>query len=198
MDFFFASKNHAQKLVEFLNQTVPHKNKESKQLVSHDTKSNNYNYKYTFFFEMPRICRYDLVILPKKLMKEFGGVNQVGVCYKITSVIHMFDPVNMRKYTLNKHQYFNNESEFTIIPFKGNETKFYITNIERDGQKFDQNTTIANIEARFARIELNRDSDHASFMGITHLGHILKHGDYVLGYDIEALNTDGEFDLLEV
>jgi hypothetical protein len=35
-------------------------------------------------------------------------------------------------------------------------------------------------------------------MGITHLGHILKHGDYVLGYDIEALNTDGEFDLLEV
>lgn len=78
---------------------------------------------------MPKICKNDLVILPKQLMKEFGGVNQMGVCYKITSVIHLFDPVNMRKYCVNKHQYFNYENDFRIIPFKGNETLFYITNI---------------------------------------------------------------------
>ncbi len=57
---------------------------------------------------------------------------------------------------------------------------------------------MAKLEARFARVDLKRDSDHASFCGTTHLGHILKQGDYVKGYDVNALNTDGDFDLLKV
>lgn len=104
----------------------------------------------------------------------------------------------MRKYTVNKYQYFNYENEFTIIPFKGNETLFYVTDIYTEDQKFDHNTSMAKLEARFARVDLKRDSDHASFCGTTHLGHILKHGDYVKGYDVNALNTDGDFDLLKV
>ena len=129
MDFFFASKNHARKLVDFLNNILPHKNKESKTLVSHNSQSNTFNYKYSFYFVMPKICRNDLVIIPKILCKEFGGIHQLGICYKVTNVIHMFDPVNMRKYSMNKHQYFNYENDFTIIPFKGNHKKFYITDI---------------------------------------------------------------------
>ncbi len=137
MDFFFSSKNHAQKLIDFLNSVIPHRNKESKQLVSHDTKSNNYNYKYTLYIEIPKICRNDIVIFPKHLCKEFGGVNQIGVCYKVSTVMHFFDPMTMRKYHMNKHQYFNNEHSFKIIPFKGNETLFYITDIYSENQKFD-------------------------------------------------------------
>ncbi len=87
---------------------------------------------------MPKICKNDLVILPKKLMKEFGGINQVGICYKVTTVIHLFDPVNMRKYTVNKHQYFNHENDFVIIPFKSNETKFFISDIFRDDNRGNQ------------------------------------------------------------
>lgn len=137
MNFYFKSKSQAQKLIDFLNGAVPHKNKESKELVSHDTKNNSYNYKYTFYFEMPKICKDDLVILPKRLAKEVGGVNRLGICYKITTKIHMFDPITMHKYTLNSHQYFNFENEFEIIPFKGNETLFFVHDIYTENNNFD-------------------------------------------------------------
>ena len=61
-----------------------------------------------------------MVVIPLKLIKEFGGVNRIGICYKVTNVIHMFDPISMRKYTINKDQYFNNQHEFIIVPFKAN------------------------------------------------------------------------------
>lgn len=157
-------------------------------MVSHDSKSNNYNYKFTFLFEIPKICKDDLVIIPQKLLREFGGVNQIGVCYKITNKIHLFDPISMRKYNLNTHQYFNFENEFIIIPFKSNQTQFYITDIYRENDTFNQNTSIANIDIKFARVEVNRESDHSNLVGTTHLGHILKHGDSVLGYDIKCLS----------
>lgn len=67
MDFFFGSKPHALRFLDFLNGIVPHVNKESKELISHDTKNNTFNYKHTLYFEMPKICKDDLVILPKKL-----------------------------------------------------------------------------------------------------------------------------------
>lgn len=199
MDFFFKKKNQAQKLVDFLNGQVPHKNKESKTLVSHDTKSATYNYKYSFYFEMPKICKDDLIILPKKLTKEFGGVNNLGICYKITKKIHLFDPVTMKKYRMNANQYFNYESEITVIPFKSNESNFYITNIYQDpkSQKFNLSTTLSKIETRFAHVEVRRESDHQAMCGTTHLGHILKHGDCAKGYDIKALVCGGDLENLD-
>ena len=188
MDFFFKSKPDALKLIDFLNSILPHTNKESKELVSHDTKNNNYNYKHTYYFELPKICKNDLVVIPKKLAKEMGGVNSLGICYKITDKIHMFDPITMKKYNLNSKQYFNFENDFVIIPFRGNETEFYVTDIEREERSFNLNTSLANINIKFARISVARSSDHKQFDGYTHLGHILKHGDSVLGYDIKSLN----------
>lgn len=61
-----------------------------------------------------------------------GGVNSLGICYKITDKIHMFDPITMKKYNLNSKQYFNFENDFVIIPFRGNETEFYVTDIEKE------------------------------------------------------------------
>lgn len=88
----------AQKFVDFFDNYVPHKNKMSKELVSHDTKNATYNYKYTFYIEIPKICKDDLVVLPKKLRKELGGINPLGVCYKVGKSIFMYDPITMKKY----------------------------------------------------------------------------------------------------
>ena len=197
MDFMFAKKNEAQKLVDILNGSVPSKKKQSKELVSHDTKSQNYNYKYTFLFEIPKICKEDLILLPKKLCKEFGGVNTLGICYKISSCLYFYDPVSMRKYEMNAIQYFNYENLITIIPFKGNDTEYYITDIYFEDRKFNLNTSISNINTRFAYFEANRVNDHMNFNGSTHLGHILKHGDSVKGYDLTTLICNEEFDLLK-
>lgn len=151
MDFFFASKNLAQKLVDFFDSMVPHKNKISKELVSHDTKNNTYNYKYTFYVEIPKINKDDIVVIPKKLQKEMGGVNPLGICYRVGKQIYMYDPITMRKYSINPHQYFNYEDHIGIIPLKGNETTFTIMDIyKQEDKSFDPNQTMANMDIRFA------------------------------------------------
>ena len=198
MNFFFSSKNHAQKLVDFLNASVPHINKESKELVSHDSKNNTYNYKYTFYFEMPKICKDDLVILPKALCNEFGGVNSLAVCYKVGTKIFLYDPISLKKFEMNVHQYFNYEPYLVIIPFKNNETEFFVNDIYQDkNMSLSMNATFADIQTRFAHVEVSRTNDLKSFCCTTHLGHILKHGDTVLGFDLTSLNCAQELDDLE-
>ena len=48
IDFFFKEKSHAMRLVEFIGNKFPIKSKNSKKLISHDTHSNKYKYKYVW------------------------------------------------------------------------------------------------------------------------------------------------------
>ncbi|PWA34729.1 NMD3-like protein [Artemisia annua] len=57
------SRSHAAKFLDFVGKIAPVKSRHDKQLVLHDPKSNNFNYKYTFFVEICSICREDLWIL---------------------------------------------------------------------------------------------------------------------------------------
>lgn len=57
MDFYYASRAHAQKFVDFLQAVVPVRFRHDRSLVSHDKKSNTFNYKYTFSVEMVPICK---------------------------------------------------------------------------------------------------------------------------------------------
>lgn len=191
VDFFFRSKADAHKMMDFLNGVVPHVTKESKELISHDSKNNTYNNKYTFYFEIPKICKDDIIILPKKLCKEFGGVNALAVCYKVSSKIHLYDPVSLKKFEMNSVQYFNNEADIMIIPFKTNETEFYVTDIYQDADsKNTFNQSFADINIRFAHVTVRHSQTGHEFTSTTHLGHLLKHGDSVLGYDLTSLNNE--------
>ncbi len=57
LDFFFQNRAHALKLVDFLQGVVPIRFRTDKQLVSHDSHSNTYNFKYTFSVEIAPVCR---------------------------------------------------------------------------------------------------------------------------------------------
>jgi len=58
--------------------------KQSKQLVSQDYNSNTYNYKYVYSLEIPKICKDDLVLIPKKLCVLLGGCSPVLLCSKVS------------------------------------------------------------------------------------------------------------------
>ena len=85
--------------------------KDSKELISHDIHTGVADYKYTTIIEMPKICKDDLIILPIGLAKELGGVNSLGVCYKISLQIHCYDPVTLRCYEISNKQYFSYEED---------------------------------------------------------------------------------------
>lgn len=77
LDFHFNSRSHAQRFGEFIKAWTPTKHQISRTLVSHDTKSNTYNYKYTQLITIAPPCRDDLVFLTKKVSGMNGGVRGV-------------------------------------------------------------------------------------------------------------------------
>lgn len=96
LDFFYKNKTHALKMIDFIASVLPVKQKNSKQLISHDQNNNTFNYKYVYLLEIPKICKDDLVIIPERLRQQLGGVCPVLLCYKVSTVIHLLDPLNMK------------------------------------------------------------------------------------------------------
>uniref|UniRef100_A0A803V6W9 60S ribosomal export protein NMD3 n=1 Tax=Ficedula albicollis TaxID=59894 RepID=A0A803V6W9_FICAL len=73
LDFYYSSKQHAQKMVDFLQCTVPSRSKSSQRLISHDIHSNVYNYKSTFSVEIVPICKVaSLCFIFRVLWEELG------------------------------------------------------------------------------------------------------------------------------
>ena len=66
--------HHGLKMVDFLQNVVPVRARHDKQLVSHDSNNNSYNYQYTFMIEIVPICKEDIVCLPHKVSIGMGGI----------------------------------------------------------------------------------------------------------------------------
>ncbi|CAB4300606.1 unnamed protein product [Prunus armeniaca] len=105
IDFFFANRSHGVKFVEFVGKVAPVRSRSDKQLVSHDSKSNNYNYKHTFSVEISPICREDLICLPPKVRSSLGNLGPLVICTKVTNSIALFDPFTLRHCFLDTDQY---------------------------------------------------------------------------------------------
>lgn len=198
LDFFFGTKSHAQKLVDFLQSAVPLKVKESKELVSQDDHSNIYKYKHTWFLQIPGVCREDLVILPKKLCRMYGGVNNLNICYKVGRNLCFYDPIKLQKFEISAIQFFNYENDIEVVSFKGNSSKFLVNDIYGDKEMANTlNSTFANIQTKFAHAEVSPLDEDVNYCTVTHLGHILKHGDTVIGYDVKSINGCSDLEHLD-
>ena len=91
MNFQFKHRSHATRLVNFIGEHLLEKDRHSKQLISHDEQTAQYHYKYTFYVELAPVCRDDLVILPKALSKQLGGIGPMVLVYKISKFCHFVD-----------------------------------------------------------------------------------------------------------
>ncbi|KAJ1839998.1 ribosome-binding protein, partial [Coemansia sp. RSA 2708] len=74
LDFHFAQRSHAIKMVEFLGSMVPTRSKTSEQLISSDEHTGTANYKFTYAVELIPICKDDLVVMPKKTANALGQI----------------------------------------------------------------------------------------------------------------------------
>ena len=105
VDFFFKSRSHANAFSDFIHCILPAKIKQSKQLVSHDQWSNLYNYKYTYMLEIAPLCKDDIVILDKEQYKMLGGIGPVLLCYKISTNVHLIDPLTFEVIEFDENTY---------------------------------------------------------------------------------------------
>ncbi|KAK6922094.1 Nmd3, N-terminal [Dillenia turbinata] len=188
IDFFFGNRSHAVKFVEFVGKVAPIDHRHDKQLVSHDPKSNDYNYKHTFSVEICPICREDLICLPPKVALSLGNLGPLVICTKVSNSITLLDPFTLRHCSLDAVQYWR--TCFKPLLSSRQLVEYIVLDVET-----------SNIEVNaggskyvLADVEVARVSDFGKndqiFRIRTHLGHLLSPGDFALGYDLYAANTN--------
>eukprot|EP00200_Dunaliella_tertiolecta_P001812 CAMPEP_0202349826 /NCGR_PEP_ID=MMETSP1126-20121109/7151_1 /ASSEMBLY_ACC=CAM_ASM_000457 /TAXON_ID=3047 /ORGANISM="Dunaliella tertiolecta, Strain CCMP1320" /LENGTH=526 /DNA_ID=CAMNT_0048941691 /DNA_START=210 /DNA_END=1790 /DNA_ORIENTATION=+ len=183
LDFFFGNRAHALKLIDFLQSVVPCRFRADKQLVSHDTHNNTYNYKYTFSVEIAPVCKDDLICLPQKLSTSLGGIGPLVMCSKVSNQISLIDFCTLRTAHMNADVYWR--MPYKAIASSKQLTEYVVLDIELEGPA---NGKFALAEAQVARKSDFGRNDNVFFCR-THLGHLLKPGDTALGYDTSSLQV---------
>nr|XP_043614105.1 60S ribosomal export protein NMD3-like [Erigeron canadensis] len=188
IDFYFNSRSHAVKFVDFVGKVAPVKSRHDKRLVSHDQHNNIFNYKYTFSVEICPICREDLVCLPPKLVNSLGNLGPLVICTKVSNSIALIDPSNLRHCYLDAEQYFR-------VSFKSLLTsKRLVEYVVLDVDLLCSEVNLGGSKYALAEVQVARVSDFGKndtmFTVKTHLGHLLNVGDYALGYDLYSTNNN--------
>ncbi|CAL5323645.1 unnamed protein product [Camellia sinensis] len=188
IDFFFGNRSHAVKFVEFVGKVAPIKSRHDKQLVSHDSKSNNYNYKYTFSVEICPICREDLICLPSKVAVSLGNLGPLVICTKISNNVALLDPFTLRHCFLDADQYWR--SSFKSLLSSRQLVEYIVLDVET----ISSEVNVGGSKYVLADAQVARVSDFGKndtiFSVRTHLGHLLNPGDYALGYDLYRANSN--------
>ena len=188
LDFYFGHRNHAHRFNDFLQEVIPCQYHESKKLISHDIKTNTYNYKYTYNVEIVPICKDDLVFLPRKLAAAMGNMSQLGIVSKVTNRVQVLDPITMMTGDVASGTFFK-EPFRSIASGKKILTEYIVLDIEPVNPSDTGKWVLADAQiARSSDFGVNDTQYHTR----THLGRILKPGDLALGYDMNSLNINEE------
>lgn len=199
LDFYFAHRSHAQRFSDFVQACVPSKQKQSKQLVSHDTKSNEYNYKYTIFMDLVQICADDLVFIPPATASQYGGLPPLMLCYKVTTTVHLVDPLTLRGYDIPAVEYW--KRPLSSVCQRQHFTEFVVLNVEdvempEQGGTPEKHRIGGRHKMSLADVEIAKVADFGKnderLIVRSHLGRVLHPGDHVHGYDIRSVNVSGD------
>lgn len=180
LDFFFMKKSHARKFVDFLMAVVPMRVQDTKKQISHDAKSNVYNYKFSYSVEIIPVCREDLCCLPPRLVSMLGGVSPLLLVWKISNKVRLLDPLTLKQVDVQPNQFWANP--FRAVSSSQQLVLYYVFDVVLTGKR----------EGKFqlAEVQLAREADFGQndrmFTIMTHLGPQLSPGCYAWGYDTET------------
>ncbi|KAK7043781.1 ribosome-binding protein [Paramarasmius palmivorus] len=211
LDFFYSSRSHAIKMVEFLNSVVPIRSKSSEQLLSADTHSNTANFKYTYSVEITPICKDDLVCIPKQLAKQLSNISPLVICARVGNSLSLIDPATLQHAEVTAPIYWR--APFDSLATVSDLVEFTVLDIEPDYSRAKGKHTTADAQVALAgafRSSGNsKDGDEMDFESTgltnqifhtrTHLGSILQPGDTALGYFLTNANFNSdEFSSLSI
>ncbi|MBW0487694.1 hypothetical protein O181_027409 [Austropuccinia psidii MF-1] len=192
LDFFYSTRQHAIKIVEFLNAIAPVRSKTSEQLISADEKTSTANYKYTYSVELAPICKDDLVCLPLKLARSQANISQLLVCTRVGTSIHLVDPLTLQAIDLSGVVYWRNP--FSALASLAQSIEFVVLDVEPTSYPPTMIGKFILADAQVSPLSSSMNDD-VIFHTRTHMGGILKPGDTVMGYHISNSNfNDSNFD----
>ncbi|ESN92424.1 hypothetical protein HELRODRAFT_187554 [Helobdella robusta] len=199
LDFYYQNQQEARKMVDFLQAVVPCRSNTAKELISHDQKSNIYNYKHTFCVEVVPLCKDNVVCLTPQFARQLGNIGQLCVVFRVTSMIYIIDPTTCKSSVIRSDVYWRNPVLSICHPKQL--TEFIVTHCEllddrhskekKGGQGWESN------KHNLGHVWLTKTSElgeigHQQYQCRTHLGRILKPGDTVLGFDLKNMNINDD------
>jgi len=198
MDFHFSQRSHAQRFFDFVQSLIPTMGKNSKHLVSHDTNSNEYFYKYTIQAELCPICSDDLVVVPHGHSDLMNAASPLMICHKVSTAVHLVDPLTARGADIPAYLYWKNPLQ--SVATKAQMVEFVVLNVEMvplpEMGTAPKHHLAGRGKMKLADVEVARLSDFGNnderLTVRTHLGAILRPGNNVLGYDLRHLSLSGK------
>ncbi|CAI5503965.1 unnamed protein product [Closterium sp. Naga37s-1] len=218
IDFYYANRSHAQKFVDFVSAVVPAQHRSDKQLVSHDIHTASYNYKYTFSVEICPVCKEDLICLPPKAANACGtAANPLVLCIRVSNSLQLLDPSTLHAIYLDSNQYWR--YGFKPLLSSRQLVEYVVLDVETvgggggwgggggggaggaggaGGVGGAPHKAGGGALARFvlADVQVARVADFGKndviFTARTHLGHLLRPGDYAMGYDLHGANLNSD------
>ncbi|KAJ4935573.1 hypothetical protein JOQ06_017105 [Pogonophryne albipinna] len=193
IDFYYSTKQHAQKMTDFLQCTVPCRSKTSQRLISHDIHSNTFNYKSTYSMEIVPVCKDNVICLSPKLAQSLGNMGQVCVCVRVTSTIHLIDPNTLQIAEVDGGTFWRNPFSSLCSPRQLEE--FIVMDIDvLRNQKLGAGAGIRSNKHLLAELWVQKtaEMDGQQYHCRTYLGHLLNIGDLVQGYDFVNSNINDE------
>lgn len=197
IDFYFDRCDDARKIVEFMQKVIPCRYSMSQQLISHDNRSNIYNYKYTFSVEIVPICKDDIICLPLATSKALGNIGRLCICTRVTHNIYVINPFNLKSGELNATIYFR--QPFNPVTNSKRLTEYMIMDVEQLDKKTVDKSAEPDAEDggkySLADVWLVKTSelgasDTREIHTKTHLGNLLSPGDSVLAFDLANSNLN--------
>jgi len=140
-------------------------------------------HKDTTSVEIAPVSKDDVICLTQKQSRSLGGFGPLVIVARISSSVHMVDPLTARTHVLNAQQYWADP----MPPLMSSRAlvEYVVLDIEFiEGSK--------NGRYQMADAEVARRSDFGSndktFHTRTHLGNLLQAGDTALGFDLFSAN----------
>ena len=181
LDFFFPSRSHAGRFADFLAAVAPVRSKLSEQLITQDVHSGDSTYKFTISVEIVPLCKDDLIFLPPRVARAFGGISPLVLCTRVGTLLHLLDPNTLQSAELATALYWR--EPFGSLATSRHLVAFFVLDVEPGRQ--DGRLCLADVQVAKAA-DFGRTSQ--TFFARTHLGHVLRPGDMVLGYDLATSN----------
>ncbi|KAI0732472.1 NMD3-domain-containing protein [Fomitopsis betulina] len=201
LDFFYSSRSHALKMVEFLAGVVPTRSKASEQLLSSDTHTSTATFKYTYSVEIVPVCKDDLVALPLKIARSLSNISPLTLCSRVGNSLHLLDPATLQSVELAAPAYWR--APFDSLAGVSDLVEFTVLDIEPSGQTrgkwvlADAQVALSGAFTSGSSAVVEDDAmDGGAASQIlhtrTHLGGILQPGDAVLGYYLTHANFNSD------
>ncbi|XP_021749525.1 60S ribosomal export protein NMD3-like [Chenopodium quinoa] len=189
VDFLFVNRKDAENLYNFLVTQTPIMPDQfrKKFMKSSDPNRNNHTEIWYISAVICPIYQYDLIHLPRSLIASHH-VGTLVICISSYNFIGVLDPLTLTYCQIRVKDYWKEPFEPLKTSSELVEYKVLDMEIVSRGQLY----SLANVQV--ARVSVIGKNGTESLVK-THLGNVLKPGDYVLGYELCSTNYSADVEM---